>query len=60
MPELLWQGTVDELNRLATDSTAKGADRHGAAEGPRELPQADRAGSYGSFVNYYICELNGG
>ena len=25
--------------------------------GPRELPQARRVGSYGSFVNYYLCGI---
>ena len=51
-------GTVDQLNRLAPLlDKDKGLHRRRDTTGTGELSQARRVGSYGSFVNYYLCGI---
>ncbi|MDX1885061.1 MCE family protein [Mycolicibacterium sp. 120270] len=52
------KGTVDELNRLAINLDAQ-KDRidTGLSKAPGNYRKLVRTGSYGSFFNYYICEL---
>ena len=52
------KGTVDELNRLATNMDSQ-TDRLDTAlvKAPQNYHKLIRTGSYGSFFNYYICEL---
>ncbi|WP_235674710.1 MCE family protein [Mycolicibacterium pulveris] len=51
-------GTVDELSRLATHLDAQ-KDRLDTSlqKAPENYRKLVRTGSYGSFFNYYICEL---
>lgn len=51
-------GTVDELDRLATHLDAH-KDRLDTSlqKAPENYRKLVRTGSYGSFFNYYICEL---
>ena len=51
-------GTVDQLSRLATNLDNQ-KDRIDASiqEAPENYHKLIRTGSYGSFFNYYICEL---
>lgn len=51
-------GTVDQLNRLAPNLDFQ-KDRldTGLAKAPENYRKLIRTGSYGSFFNYYICEL---
>lgn len=51
-------GTIDQLNRLAP-SLAEKQDRLETAlqKAPENYRKLTRIGSYGSFVNYYICSL---
>lgn len=52
-------GTVDQLNRLAPALDAK-KDRVETAlqKAPENYRKLIRIGSYGSFVNYYICAIS--
>ena len=51
-------GTVDQLNRLATNlDDAEGPAGHRLQKAPENYRKLIRLGSYGSFFNYYICEL---
>jgi phospholipid/cholesterol/gamma-HCH transport system substrate-binding protein len=51
-------GTVDQLNRLATNLDLQ-KDRLDTSlqKAPENYRKLIRTGSYGSFFNYYICEL---
>ena len=51
-------GTVDQLNRLANNMEPQ-KDRLDTAlqKAPENYRKLIRTGSYGSFFNYYICEL---
>ena len=51
-------GTVDQLSRLATNLDGQ-KDRLDTAlqKAPENYRKLIRTGSYGSFFNYYICEL---
>lgn len=51
-------GTVDELSRLAVNLDGQ-KDRvdTGLQKAPENYRKLTRTGSYGSFFNYYICEL---
>lgn len=51
-------GTVDQLNRLAVNMDGQ-KDRldAGLQKAPENYRKLVRTGSYGSFFNYYICEL---
>ena len=51
-------GTVDELSRLATNLDSQ-KDRLDTSlqKAPENYRKLTRTGSYGSFFNYYICEL---
>jgi phospholipid/cholesterol/gamma-HCH transport system substrate-binding protein len=51
-------GTVDQLNRLSTDLDNQ-KDRLDTTlqKAPENYRKLVRTGSYGSFFNYYICEL---
>ncbi len=52
------KGTVDQLNRLVTNMDGQ-KDRLDSAlqKAPENYRKLIRTGSYGSFFNYYICEL---
>ncbi|RDH76257.1 MCE family protein [Mycolicibacterium moriokaense] len=52
------KGTVDQLNRLATNMDGQ-KDRldTGLQKAPENYRKLVRTGSYGSFFNYYICQL---
>src|ERR1700754_423980 len=52
------KGTVDQLNRLVTNMDGQ-KDRLDASlqKAPENYRKLVRTGSYGSFFNYYICEL---
>ena len=52
------KGTVDQLNRLAINMDGQ-KDRLDTAlvKAPPNYHKLIRTGSYGSFFNYYICEL---
>ena len=52
------KGTVDQLNRLVTNMDLQ-KDRLDTAlqKAPENYRKLIRTGSYGSFFNYYICEL---
>jgi phospholipid/cholesterol/gamma-HCH transport system substrate-binding protein len=51
-------GTVDELSRLATNlDNQKDRLDTGLQKAPDNYRKLIRTGSYGSFFNYYICEL---
>ena len=52
-------GTIDQLNRLAPNLDAK-KDRIDTAlqKAPENFRKLIRIGSYGSFVNYYICSIS--
>lgn len=52
------KGTVDQLNRLATNMDGQ-KDRLDTAlqKAPENYRKLIRTGSYGSFFNYYICQL---
>ncbi len=58
MPGLHSKGTVDQLNRLVTNMDGQ-KDRLDASlqKAPENYRKLVRTGSYGSFFNYYICEL---
>jgi phospholipid/cholesterol/gamma-HCH transport system substrate-binding protein len=51
-------GTVDQLNRLAPNLDGQ-KDRIGTSleKAPENFRKLIRIGSYGSFVNYYLCSL---
>jgi phospholipid/cholesterol/gamma-HCH transport system substrate-binding protein len=51
-------GTVDQLSRLATNLDQQ-KDRLDTSlqKAPENYRKLIRTGSYGSFFNYYICEL---
>jgi phospholipid/cholesterol/gamma-HCH transport system substrate-binding protein len=51
-------GTIDELSRLAVNLDGQ-KDRldTGLQKAPENYRKLTRTGSYGSFFNYYICEL---
>ena len=52
-------GTVDELNRLAPLlDQGKGMLDDALQRAPNNFRKLARTGSYGSFVNYYICGLS--
>ncbi|MCT7659274.1 MCE family protein [Mycobacterium deserti] len=51
-------GTVDQLSRLATNlDLQKDRVDTSLAKAPENYRKLIRTGSYGSFFNYYICEL---
>ena len=51
-------GTIDQLNRLAPNLDAKRSFLDGALQrSPSNYRKLARIGAYGSFVQYYICEL---
>jgi phospholipid/cholesterol/gamma-HCH transport system substrate-binding protein len=52
------KGTIDQLNRLATNMDGQ-KDRLDASiqKAPENYRKLTRTGSYGSFFNYYICQL---
>ena len=52
------KGTVDQLNRLVTNMDGQ-KDRLDASlqKAPENYRKLIRTGSYGSFFNYYICQL---
>lgn len=51
-------GTVDQLNRLAPNLEEKKSYLDGALQrSPGNYRKLARIGAYGSFVQYYICEL---
>ncbi|MBJ7339658.1 MCE family protein [Mycolicibacterium sp.] len=52
-------GTIDQLNRLAPNLDAKRSFLDGALQrSPGNYRKLARIGAYGSFVQYYICELS--
>ncbi len=52
------KGTIDQLNRLAPNLDAKRSLLDGALQrSPGNYRKLARIGAYGSFVQYYICEL---
>lgn len=52
-------GTVDELNRLAPNlESGKGYLDGALMRAPGNYRKLARIGSYGAFVQYYICELS--
>ena len=52
-------GTVNQLNRLATNLDVKRSFLDGALQrSPGNYRKLARIGAYGSFVQYYICDLN--
>lgn len=52
-------GTVDELNRLAPNlESGKGYLDGALVRAPGNYRKLARIGAYGSFVQYYICELS--
>lgn len=51
-------GTIDQLNRLAPNLDAKRSSLDGALQrSPGNYRKLARIGAYGSFVQYYMCEL---
>ncbi|HYO02295.1 MAG TPA: MCE family protein [Mycobacterium sp.] len=51
-------GTIDQLNRLAPNLDAKTSVLDGALQrSPGNYRKLARIGAYGSFVQYYICDL---
>ena len=51
-------GTIDQLNRLAPNLDVKRTFLDGALQrSPGNYRKLARIGAYGSFVQYYICEL---
>jgi phospholipid/cholesterol/gamma-HCH transport system substrate-binding protein len=51
-------GTIDQLNRLAPNLDSKRSFLDGALQrSPGNYRKLARIGAYGSFVQYYICEL---
>jgi phospholipid/cholesterol/gamma-HCH transport system substrate-binding protein len=52
------KGTIDQLNRLATNMDGQ-KDRLDASlqKAPENYRKLTRTGSYGSFFNYYLCQL---
>jgi phospholipid/cholesterol/gamma-HCH transport system substrate-binding protein len=52
------KGTIDQLNRLAPNLDAKRSFLDGALQrAPGNYRKLARIGAYGSFVQYYICQL---
>ena len=52
-------GTLDQLSRLATNLDVKRSFLDGALQrSPGNYRKLARIGAYGSFVQYYICDLN--